>query len=129
MESYRLFLVLASLNGLLATGLGAFGSHALKGRLSDYAMSVFQIANQYQFYYTFGLALVGVLLMLRPELSLLRVSGWLMFSGIMVFSGSLYILAISGVKILGAITPIGGLCFIVSWVFIAYAMIYSPSTV
>ena len=127
MESYRLFLILASLNGLFATGLGAFGSHALKGKLSEYAISVFHTANQYHFYHTFGLALVGVLLMVRPELTLLRTSGWLMFVGMILFSGSLYILAVSGVKILGAVTPLGGLCFIVSWTLIAYALLRMPS--
>ena len=128
MESYRLFLMLAALNGLFATGFGAFGSHALKTQLSEYAMSVFQTANQYQFYHTFGLALVGILLMLRPELILLRASGWLMFLGMIFFSGSLYVLAISGIKILGAITPIGGLCFIAAWTLIAYTMLNIPST-
>ena len=129
MESYRIFIMLAGINGLLATLFGAFGSHALKNRLSEYALSVFQIANQYQFYHAFGLALVGILLLLRPELSLLRWSGWLMLAGIIIFSGSLYILALSGIKVLGAITPIGGICFIMAWCLMAYAMVKMPAII
>lgn len=117
----KLFLSLGALAGLLAVALGAFGAHALRGRLDDYARGVFETAVQYHFYHALALALVGVLLLSQPATALLKSSGWLFLIGIAVFSGSLYLLAITGIKWLGAVTPLGGLAFIAGWGCLAAA--------
>ena len=101
--------------------LGAFGAHALRGRLDEYARGVFETAVQYHFYHALALALVGVLLLSQPATALLKSSGWLFLIGIAVFSGSLYLLAITGIKWLGAVTPLGGLAFIAGWGCLAAA--------
>ena len=109
------FLTLASTSGLLAVAFGAFGAHALKARLDDYSLGVFETAVQYQFYHSLALLGVGILLLHQPQVALLRSSGWLFLVGMILFSGSLYLLALSGVKWLGAVTPLGGLAFIAGW--------------
>ena len=117
----KLFLSLGALAGLLAVAFGAFGAHALRGRLDEYARGVFETAVQYHFYHALALALVGVLLLSQPATALLKSSGWLFLIGIAVFSGSLYLLAITGIKWLGAVTPLGGLAFIAGWGCLAAA--------
>jgi uncharacterized membrane protein YgdD (TMEM256/DUF423 family) len=111
----KVFITLASLSGMLAVVLGAFGAHALKDRLDDYAMGVFHTAVQYQFYHSLALLAVGIIALSHPQAALLRSSGWLFALGIVVFSGSLYVLSFSGLRWLGAVTPIGGLAFIAGW--------------
>ena len=108
----KLFITLASLSGMLAVAFGAFGAHALKGRLDDYAQGVFQTAVQYHFYHSLALLAVGVIAISYPQATLLRSSGWLFVVGIIIFSGSLYLLSLSGLRWLGAVTPLGGLAFI-----------------
>jgi uncharacterized membrane protein YgdD (TMEM256/DUF423 family) len=105
----------------LAVGLGAFGAHGLKDRLSEYAMSVYEKAVFYHFIHALGLLIVG-LLAKTGSLSLNGSNrvGWLLSIGIVVFSGSLYALAISGVRVLGAITPFGGIAFIAAWLMLAF---------
>ncbi len=115
----KLFITLASLSGMLAVAFGAFGAHALKARLDDYALGVFETAVQYHFYHSFALLAVGILALSQPQTMLLKSSGWLFFTGIVVFSGSLYLLSITGVRWLGAITPLGGLAFIAGWACLA----------
>ncbi len=115
----KVFITLASLSGMLAVVLGAFGAHALKGRLDDYALGVFQTAVQYHFYHSFALLAVGILALSQPQTALLKSSGWLFLFGILVFSGSLYLLSITGVRWLGAVTPLGGLAFIAGWACLA----------
>ncbi len=117
----KLFLSLGALAALLAVAFGAFGAHALRGRLDEYARGVFETAVQYHFYHALALALVGVLLLSQPATALLKSSGWLFLIGIAVFSGSLYLLAITGIKWLGAVTPLGGLAFIAGWGCLAAA--------
>ena len=121
-HSAKLFMVLGALNAFLSVLFGAFGAHALKTRLSVEMMSVYHTGNQYHFYHALGLLLVGVIATQLPESALLRSSGWLMQAGIVLFSGSLYVLAISGVRWLGAITPIGGLAFLTAWLLLAMAV-------
>lgn len=115
----KLFITLAALSGMLAVACGAFGAHALKARLDDYAMGVFETAVQYHFYHSLALLAVGVIALGQPQTALLRSSGWLFLIGIVVFSGSLYLLSLSGVRWLGAITPLGGLAFIGGWACLA----------
>lgn len=117
----KMFITLASLSGMLAVAFGAFGAHALKSRLDDYAMGVFQTAVQYHFYHSLALLVVGVIALNHPQAALLRSSGWLFALGIVVFSGSLYLLSFSGLRWLGAVTPIGGLAFIAGWACLAAA--------
>ena len=104
---------------MLAVALGAFGAHALKGKLDDYALGVFDTAVQYHFYHSFALLAVGVIALSQPQTVMLKSSGWLFFIGILIFSGSLYLLSFSGIRWLGAITPLGGLAFIGGWACLA----------
>ncbi|MEJ6538762.1 MAG: DUF423 domain-containing protein [Halioglobus sp.] len=115
----KLFITLASLSGMLAVVFGAFGAHALKGKLDDQALKVFETAVQYHFYHTFALLVVGVIALSQPQTVLLKSSGWLFVIGILVFSGSLYLLSLTGVRWLGAITPLGGLALIAGWACLA----------
>lgn len=117
-----IFLLIAALSGLVAVALGAFGAHGLKGFLAPYLMDVYQTGVQYQFYHTLALLLVAVLA-LHNSIRALTVAGWCFTLGIVLFSGSLYLLALSGTHWLGAVTPIGGLAFLVGWAALAYAAI------
>ena len=115
----KFFLILGSLNAMLTVILGAFGAHALKNRLSPELLGAYDTAAQYHFYHALGLLFVGVLLLSMPQNTLIKYSGLIMFFGILLFSGSLYALAISGIKGIGIITPFGGLCFIAAWLLLA----------
>lgn len=117
----KLFITLASLSGMLAVTFGAFGAHALRTRLDEHALGVFQTAVQYHFYHSLALLAVGVIALSQPQTALLRSSGYLFMVGIVVFSGSLYLLSMSGLRWLGAITPLGGLAFIAGWGCLAAA--------
>lgn len=111
----------------LAVITGAFGAHGLKGRLDDYSVSVYEKAVFYHFVHALGILLVALLGRsgaIGPA-GQARVA-WLLLIGIVIFSGSLYVLAVSGVKMLGAITPIGGLAFIAGWLVLAYEALRSP---
>jgi uncharacterized membrane protein YgdD (TMEM256/DUF423 family) len=120
---FKLFVSLGSINALIAVALGAFGAHALKSRLSADMLAIFETGVQYHFYHALGLLAVGLITTHLPDSALVRWSGWLMFAGILIFSGSLYILAVSGIKWLGAITPIGGTAFIIAWLLLAIAVL------
>ena len=105
----------------LAVALGAFGAHGLRNRLNAYSLSVYEKAVFYHFIHALGILLVSLL----ARTNAISPAGqaraaWLLLIGIIVFSGSLYTLAISGVRLLGAITPIGGLAFILGWLVLAY---------
>lgn len=106
--------------GFLAVALGAFGAHALKEVLDDYGTGIWDTAVQYQMFHAAGIVLVGILMHPRliGDTSLLKWSFLTMSIGILFFSGSLYILAVSGIGILGAITPIGGVLFLTGWVLL-----------
>jgi uncharacterized membrane protein YgdD (TMEM256/DUF423 family) len=117
----RTFLLLAALSGFAAVALGAFGAHGLKARLGTDLLAVYQTGVQYHFYHTLALLAVALLALQAPQLSSLRWSGWLFAAGILIFSGSLYVLALSGVRWLGAITPFGGVAFLGGWLLLAVA--------
>jgi len=104
---------------MLAVMLGAFGAHALKAKLDNHALGVFDTAVQYHFFHSIALLAVGVIAISQPQTALLKSSGFLFILGIVVFSGSLYLLSITGVRWLGAITPLGGLAFIGGWACLA----------
>lgn len=118
----KLFLTMGSIAMALAVALGAFGAHGLKSRLTQEMLNIFETGVQYHFYHAIGLLIVGLVTHYLPDSALLKWSGWLMVGGILIFSGSLYILATSGLRWLGAITPVGGLCFIASWVLLTLAV-------
>lgn len=118
----KTLLMVAAISGLLAVVIGAFGAHGLKGRITTDLMAIFQTGVQYHFYHTLALLLVGILMLQFPQISLLKWSGWLFIAGIVVFSGSLYVMAITDIKWLGAITPIGGVAFIAGWLTMAIAV-------
>jgi len=101
--------------------LGAFGAHGLRDRLDTRALEIFQTAVQYQMFHSLALLAVGILALQQPQAALLKSSGWLFLLGIVLFSGSLYLLSLGGLRWLGAITPLGGLAFIAGWACLAAA--------
>jgi uncharacterized membrane protein YgdD (TMEM256/DUF423 family) len=106
----------------VAVLVGAFGAHALKERLDAYSLQIYERAVFYQFVHALGLLAIGILAVTAPAPgATLGVAGWLLLAGIAIFSGSLYALALSGIKGLGAITPIGGLCFVAGWIAFAWS--------
>ncbi len=110
-----------------AVGLGAFGAHGLRSRLDAYSMSVYEKAVFYHFVHALGILAVALMARMHAiSLAGQERVAWLLFAGIIIFSGSLYALAISGVRILGAITPIGGLAFIAGWILLAYEAFRAP---
>jgi uncharacterized membrane protein YgdD (TMEM256/DUF423 family) len=115
------YLVVAALSGLLAVALGAFGAHGLKQRLSADMLAVYQTGVQYHFYHTFALLAVSLLMLHMPASNALRWSGMAFVVGIALFSGSLYVLSLSGVRWLGAIAPLGGVAFMAGWLLLARA--------
>jgi uncharacterized membrane protein YgdD (TMEM256/DUF423 family) len=118
----RTFLLLGAGAAFLGVGLGAFGVHGLRGRLAPEMMAAFESGVRYQMYHALALVLVS-LIMSRMSGWLIQTAGWSFVAGIVLFSGSLYVLAISGVTVLGAVTPIGGLAFLVGWACLAFAAI------
>lgn len=125
MTSSKIFLLLGALNAALSVLLGAFGAHALKGRLTGSDMAIFQTAGQYHFYHALGLIVVGLMLTTWPVSTWMKASGWLMLIGIVLFPGSLYLLVISQLRWLGAITPFGGTAFILAWILLIAGVIKS----
>jgi len=117
------FIKTAAILGALSVAIGAFAAHRLKGSISDFALEIFETAVKYQFYHVFALLATGILYKEFPN-KLLLWSGRLFIAGIILFSGSLYILSaikaavVPGYNWVGAITPLGGLCFILGWIFI-----------
>jgi uncharacterized membrane protein YgdD (TMEM256/DUF423 family) len=120
----RIWLALGAVNAFLAVAAGAFGAHGLKARLNADLLAVFETGARYHMYHALGLVAVGLLAMHRPG-GLINGAGWAMQLGILLFSGSLYALALSGVRVLGAITPIGGVGFLVAWALFAIAALRS----
>lgn len=114
--------MIGALGAALAVGLGAFGAHGLEGTLSDKMMSNYQTGVQYQMFHTLGILIVGTLAAYTGDSSALTWSGWLLLFGIVIFSGSLYVMALTGMTWLGAITPIGGVSFIIGWVLLVVAV-------
>lgn len=116
MYMMKLFIILGALCTMMSVGTGAFGAHGLEGKLSDKYMSVWEKAVNYQMYHGLGLIIIGVI---SGTTSInVNWAGWLLFLGVVFFSGSLYILALTQIRILGAITPIGGLLFISGWLML-----------
>lgn len=117
----RSLVVAAAVWAGLGVALGAFGSHGLQQRIPADRLAIFEVGVRYQMYHALALFGVAWLSQRLPESPLVSAAGWLFVAGIVVFSGSLYALAITGVRSLGAITPIGGVAFLAGWACIAIA--------
>ncbi len=118
-----MFLILGGLNAALVVLLGAFGAHGLKTRLSAELLAIYQTGIHYHLFHVLGLLVVGLVATQLPASAYLRWSGWLMLAGIILFSGSLYVLSITGLRWLGMVTPLGGIAFIAGWVLFVLAVL------
>jgi uncharacterized membrane protein YgdD (TMEM256/DUF423 family) len=117
----KMFIMIGSLKMLAAVALGAFGAHGLKERLSPNFMEIYQTAVQYHMIHALAILFTGLLMYWLGPLPLLSWAGWSFIVGVLIFSGSLYMLSTTGLTKLGAITPIGGGAFLVGWLLIALA--------
>jgi len=106
--------------GFLGVAIGAFGAHGLRSRLSPEMLAVFETGVRYQMYHVFALLIVAAAIGHAGQARLLMIAGWSFIAGILIFSGSLYALALTGTTALGAITPIGGLAFLIGWACLAF---------
>ena len=111
------FLVIGAISGCLVVILGAFGAHGLKDILDEYGKSIYEKAVLYHMFHTMAILVLGLIEKIQPEMQL-SLAGWAFLIGIILFSGSLYILAVTGFKWMGMITPIGGVFFIIGWVLL-----------
>jgi uncharacterized membrane protein YgdD (TMEM256/DUF423 family) len=116
----RVFLALGALSALVAVAAGAFGAHALRNRLAPDTLSVFEISARYQMYHALALLAVAWVVSRWPSGAAVT-AGWLFVAGTVIFSGSLYLLSLTGQRWLGVITPLGGLAFILGWAALAWA--------
>jgi uncharacterized membrane protein YgdD (TMEM256/DUF423 family) len=116
----RTFVLIGALAGVVGVTLGAFGAHGLRARISPEMLAVFETGVRYQMYHALALLVLGAL---APSLSgrLVGIAGWSFTAGIFLFSGSLYLLALTDVRILGAVTPLGGVAFLIGWACLAIA--------
>lgn len=119
------FIIAGAINAAIAVAFGAFGAHALKDKLTEHYLAIWETAVQYQMFHAIALLAIGILM--SPALfgssTQLSWAGYLLLAGIIIFSGSLYVLSLSGIGILGAITPIGGVAFIVGWIMLILAAV------
>jgi uncharacterized membrane protein YgdD (TMEM256/DUF423 family) len=116
----RTFLLLGAVAGFVAVAFGAFGAHALRSRLSPDMLAVFETGVRYQMFHALTI-LVVALALARMDGWIIRAAGWCFTAGIILFSGSLYVLALTGVRTVGAVTPVGGLAFLAGWALLVYA--------
>ena len=121
----RVFVILGALSGFVSVAAGAFGAHALRDRLAANYLAIFETAARYQMYHALALLAVALLMYRSPGTSLLW-AGWLFLVGTVLFSGSLYALALTGTRWLGAITPLGGVAFLAGWICLALSARSSP---
>ncbi|MGM9927039.1 MAG: DUF423 domain-containing protein [Bacillus sp. (in: firmicutes)] len=115
------FISLGAINAFLAVALGAFGAHMLEGRIPDNYLDTWETAVMYQMFHALGLLAVGLLAEKVGEMKSIKWAGWLLFVGIILFSGSLYVLSLTQISVLGAITPFGGVSFLAGWVCVMVA--------
>ena len=116
----KTFLLIGAAAGFAGVALGAFGAHVLRSRLAPDMLAVFETAVRYHMYHALAIVMVG-LIAARLDGWMIRAAGWCFSAGIVLFSGSLYALALTGVTMFGAITPIGGLAFLAGWACLAIA--------
>lgn len=118
----KTFLLLSALSGFSAVALGAFAAHGLRDRLPANLLAAFQTGVQYQFWHTAALMLVALLLLQRPGSALFKAAGSAFALGMLLFSGSLYLMALSGITALGMITPMGGVTLLLAWLLLGLAV-------
>ena len=118
----KLFLILGGINAALVVMLGAFGAHGLKTKLTAEMLAVYQTGVHYHLFHALGLLAVGLVATQMADSVYLKWSGWLMLVGIILFSGSLYVLSVSGLRWLGMVTPFGGVAFIAAWIVFVIAI-------
>lgn len=116
----RFFLIAGALSAFIAVSMGAFGAHGLSRKLSPEDLDIFEVGARYQMYHALGMVLVGIAMERWPR-GELAVGGWCFLIGTVIFSGSLYVLTLSGLRWLGAIAPIGGVAFLLGWLSLAWA--------
>jgi uncharacterized membrane protein YgdD (TMEM256/DUF423 family) len=121
----KLLLILGALNALLCVALGAFGAHALRTRLPENLLAAWNTGVQYHFYHALGLLLIGLMALHWPQSALIRASGWVMLAGIVLFSGSLYLMGLTHARWLGMITPLGGTALIAAWALLCIGIFKS----
>jgi uncharacterized membrane protein YgdD (TMEM256/DUF423 family) len=121
-QTAKLFLILGGINAALVVMLGAFGAHGLKAKLTAEMLAVYQTGVHYHLFHALGLLAVGVVASQIADSVWLKWSGWLMLVGIILFSGSLYVLSVSGLRWLGMVTPFGGVAFIAAWIVFVIAI-------
>ena len=117
----KVFIILGSLNAFLAVALGAFGAHGLQNKLTEQMLATYETGVKYHMMHALGLILIGIISRYTSGSVLINWSGWLICAGIVLFSGSLYLLSISGIRWLGAVTPLGGLSFLAGWLLLVVA--------
>ena len=117
---HKNFLLMAAILGFLGVAFGAFGAHGLRSRLTPEMLAVFEIGVRYQMYHAFALLAVAAAIGHFGQVRLLTIAGWSFIAGTLIFSGSLYALALTGTGMFGAITPIGGLGLLVGWACLAF---------
>ena len=117
----RLFFLVGSISALIAVVLGAFGAHGLKGRLTPEMLNAFEVGVRYQMYHALALLAAAWALSRWPRAEV-TVAGWLFVAGTIIFSGSLYLLSWTGVRWIGAITPIGGVAFLLGWLSLVWGV-------
>ncbi len=117
----RLFFLVGSISALIAVVLGAFGAHGLKGRLSTEMLNAFEVGVRYQMYHALALLAVAWAFSRWPRAEV-TAAGWLFVAGTIIFSGSLYFLSLTGVRWIGAITPIGGVAFLLGWLSLVWGV-------
>lgn len=122
----RRFLLLGALSGLLAVAAGAFGAHALRAVLTPDLLAVFETGARYQMYHALALVLVALVSAAAPQRRTVATAGWCFVLGTLLFSGSLYALALTGLRWWGAVTPVGGVCFLLGWGLLAIAALFPP---
>ena len=120
MNSNAQSLILAgAVLAFLGVALGAFGAHALKTRIDTDLLAVYQTGVQYHLIHALGIIAIGILVQMSPLSKWLPIAGWTMVAGVIVFSGSLYALSLTGIRVLGAITPLGGVALLAAWLLTA----------
>lgn len=122
----RRFLLLGALSGFLAVAAGAFGAHALREVLTPDLLAAFETGARYQMYHALALLLVAALIAVSPRPRLFATAGWCFVLGTLLFSGSLYLLALTGIRWWGAVTPVGGVLFLLGWGLLAIAALFPP---
>lgn len=119
----RTFVAAGALLGFLGVALGAFGAHALSGRLAPDRLSLYEVAVRYQMYHALALLAVGLVWARFPS-GASAAAGWAFVAGVAIFCGTVYALAFGAPRWLGAVTPIGGLCFLAGWALLAWAVVH-----